>query len=283
MQTWARAPLVVRVVGPRVLGIGLLLGVWQLLVVAGVSSPAGARLPGPLDVAAEIGYLNSQGVLVPALLRTLSRAAVGYALALAVGTVIGLAAARIPLLRASVGSLLSGLQSLPSVVWAPIAAIFFVAGGQDENAMYFVVIMGAFPAIAMGVLSSYDNIAPLTFRLARSLGARGPQLYRHFIISAALPGYVAGMRQAWAFSWRSLMAAELIVGSLAASGIGQLLDNGRANLDLPEMFAAVVTILIVGIAVDDLVFTPLERGLLRRRGLAAAHARGRVAAATRSR
>ena len=255
---------------PRLLGVAILLGLWQLLVVAGVSSPTGARLPGPGDALAEIATLTRQGVLLPALLRTLSRAAVGYVLALAVGTVVGLAAARIPLLRAAVGSLLSGLQSLPSVVWAPIATIFFVAGGQDENAMYFVVIMGAFPSIAMGVLAAYDNIPPLTFRLARSLGARGPQLYRHFVISAALPGYVAGMRQAWAFSWRSLMAAELIIGSLAASGIGQLLDNGRANLDLPEMFAAGLVILLVGVAVDDLVFTPLERGLLRRRGLLSA-------------
>jgi NitT/TauT family transport system permease protein len=258
---------VARALLPRLLGIALLFGVWQLLVIVGVSSPTGAKLPGPGDALAEIGYLNQQGVLVPALLRTLSRAALGYTLALVVGTAIGLAAARIPLLRAAVGSLLAGLQSLPSVVWAPIATIFFVAGGHDENAMYFVVIMGAFPSIAMGVLAAYDNIPPLTFRLARSLGARGPQLYRHFVISAALPGYVAGMRQAWAFSWRSLMAAELIIGSLAASGIGQLLDNGRSNLDLPEMFAAVLVILVVGVAVDDLIFTPLERGLLRRRGL----------------
>lgn len=252
---------------PRVLGVAILLGVWQLLVVIGVSSPTGAKLPGPGDALVEIGTLARQGVLLPALLRTLSRAAIGYVLALAVGTAIGLAAARIPLLRAAVGSLLAGLQSLPSVVWAPIATIFFVAGGHDENAMYFVVIMGAFPSITMGVLSAYDRIPPLTFSLARALGARRFGLYRHFIVSAALPGYVSGMKQAWAFSWRSLMAAELIIGSIAATGLASLIDNGRALLDLPEMFAAILMILIVGIAVDDLLFTPLERGLLRRRGL----------------
>lgn len=271
-MTTSRWRRTLRALLPRVLGIALLLGAWQLLVVVGVSSPVGARLPGPADALGEIASLYRQGILVPAVLRTLGRAAIGYTLALGVGTVIGLAAARIPLLRAAVGSLLAGLQSLPSVVWAPIATIFFVAGGHDENAMYFVVIMGAFPSIAMGVLASYDNIPPLTFRLARSLGAKGPQLYRHFLVSAGLPAYVAGMRQAWAFSWRSLMAAELIIGSLAASGIGQLLDNGRANLDLPEMFAAVLTILVIGVVVDDVLFTPLQRGLLRRRGLVSAAA-----------
>ena len=78
---------------------------------------------------------------------------------------------------------------------------------------------------------------------------------------------MAGMKQAWAFSWRSLMAAELIIGSAASSGLGQILDDGRSLDDLSEMFAAILTILIVGIAVNDLIFAPMERGLLRRRGL----------------
>ena len=140
-----RRPLV-----PKVLAIALLAGLWQLLVVAGVQSPLGLPLPGPGDAVAKIGDLWRSGTLAPALVNTLLRAATGYVLALLIGTVIGIAAARVPVLRAAVGSLLAGLQSLPSVVWVPIAAIFFVAGGHDENAVYFVVIMGAFPSIAMG-------------------------------------------------------------------------------------------------------------------------------------
>ncbi|HEX6508648.1 MAG TPA: ABC transporter permease subunit [Chloroflexota bacterium] len=256
-----------RAVVPKLLAAAILAGVWQLLVIAGVQTPAGLPLPGPRDAVAEIAHLARTGVLLPALLNTLLRAATGYVLALLIGTVIGIAVAQISLLRAAVGSLLAGLQSLPSVVWVPIGALFLVAGRHVENAMYFVVIMGAFPSITMGVLSAYDRIPPLTFSLARALGARRFGLYRHFIVSAALPGYVSGMKQAWAFSWRSLMAAELIIGSIAATGLASLIDNGRALLDLPEMFAAILMILIVGIAVDDLLFTPLERGLLRRRGL----------------
>ena len=266
-MTTARLRRITRSLLPRLLAIVILIGAWQLLVVVGVQSPGGVPLPGPADAVGAMADLTRQGLLLPALANTLTRAATGYVLAVVIGTVIGAAVARAPLLRAAVGSLLAGLQTLPSVVWVPIAALFLVAGGHDENAMYFVVIMGAFPSIAMGVMSSYDNIPPLTFRLARSLGAHGPQLYRHFIFSAALPGYVAGMKQAWAFSWRSLMAAELIIGSLAGAGLGTLLDNGRSLGDLPEMFAAVLTILVVGIAVDDLVFSPVERRLLRRRGL----------------
>ena len=263
----SRLQRIFRTLWPRFLAIGLLIGIWQVLVVIGVSTPGGLPLPGPGDTLSEIGYLTRTGVLVPALIKTLERAAIGYALALGIGTVIGLAVARIPVLRAGVGSLLAGLQSLPSVVWVPFAVLFLSFGGQVESAMYFVVIMGAFPSIAMGVMAAYDNIPPLTFSLARSMGARGPQFYRHFVFSASLPVYVAGMKQGWAFSWRSLMAAELVVGSVAASGLGPILDDGRSLLDLPEMFAALVTILIVGIAINDLIFSPMERGLLRRRGL----------------
>jgi NitT/TauT family transport system permease protein len=257
-----RLQRILRASWPRVLAIGILLGIWQLLVVVGVQSAAGDPLPGPVDAISEVGYLTHIDVLVPALLQTLERAAVGYLLALVLGTLIGLAVVRVPVVRAGIGSLLAGLQSLPSVVWVPIGVLFL-----GDFAVYFVVIMGAFPSIAMGLMSSYDNIPPLTFSLARSMGAHGPGFYRHFIFSATLPGYVAGMKQAWAFSWRSLMAAELIIGSTASTGLGQILDNGRSLGDLPEMFAAVLTILVVGIAVNDLLFAPFERGLLRRRGL----------------
>src|SRR6202030_2353056 len=217
-----RLQRVLRAAWPRIVALGMLLGIWQLLVVVGVQSPGGAALPGPGDAIGEIGYLLHTDVRAPALVQTLERAVIGYALALLLGTLIGLAVVRVPVLRAGVGSLLAGLQSLPSVVWVPFAVLFLSIGGQVEYAMYFVVIMGAFPSIAMGVMAAYDNIPPLTFSLARSMGARGPQFYRHFVFSASLPVYVAGMKQGWAFSWRSLMAAELIIGSSASTGLGPI-------------------------------------------------------------
>jgi NitT/TauT family transport system permease protein len=263
----SRAQRIFKAVWPRALAIGILLGLWQLVVMLGFASPGGYPLPGPGDTWAEIVYLTRNGVLLPALMDTLERAAIGYSVALAFGTIVGLAVARVPVLRAGVGSMLAGLQALPSVVWVPFAVIFLSFGGNVEFAVYFVVLVGAFPSIAMGVMYAYDNIPPLTFSLARSMGASGPKYYRHFIFSASLPGYVAGMKQAWAFSWRSLMAAELIIGSVASGGLGPILDDGRSLGDMPEMLAAMVAILVVGIAVNDIIFAPLERGLLRRRGL----------------
>jgi NitT/TauT family transport system permease protein len=250
---------------PKLLAVVIVVGGWQILVMFNVQLADGIPLPGPRDVAARIAALWGDGTLPQALVSSLRRGAVGYAIAMVIGTIIGAAVARIPLLRSAIGSLLAGLQSLPSVTWVPFGILIF---GLSDSTIYFVVVLGAFPSIAMGVISAVDQIPPLTWRLARSLNARGLQLYRHFVVSAALPGYVAGMKQAWAFSWRSLMAAELITIGLGG-GLGQILEQGRLVDDVPLMLAALVTILLVGLIIDDLVFAPLERGLLRRRGLAA--------------
>jgi NitT/TauT family transport system permease protein len=198
-------------------------------------------------------------------LNSLGRASVGYAVSLVFGTLLGIAVARVRFLRNSLGSLIAGLQSLPSVTWVPFGILAF---GLSNTTIYFVVIMGAFPSIASGAVAAYDQIPPLLLRVGRAMGARGPALYRHVIIPAAMPGYVAGLKQAWSFSWRSLMAAELIaVSPQLGLGLGQLLDSGRQQVDMRLVLASIIVILFVGIAVDELVFAPLDKGIRRRRGL----------------
>lgn len=134
--------------------------------------------------------------------------------------------------------------------------------------MYTVILLGAVPSIANGLVSGIDQIPPLFLRAGRTLGATGLQGARHVVMPAALPGYLAGLKQGWAFSWRSLMAAEIIASSPDLGlGLGQLLENGRNNIDLPGVFLAIILILVVGIAIDLLIFSPLERRVLRTRGL----------------
>jgi NitT/TauT family transport system permease protein len=253
-----------RSLGPRLGVVAVLILIWQLLVVLHVK-PAYA-LPGPGDVWASLVQQARAGHLVEAIFNSLRRAALGYAAALVIGTLVGVAVSRLHVLRTGVGSLLAALLSLPSVTWVPIGILWF---GLTDATIYFVVILGAFPSIARGMISAVDQIDPLILRLARSLGARRLDLYRHFLLPGALPGYLSGMQQAWAFSWRSLMAAELIAFSPQLGlGLGQLLHDGQEALDMPLALAAMVGILGVGLAVDELLFRPLERGLLRRRGLA---------------
>ena len=250
-------------VGPPVAFLALVIAVWQAAV--SLQLFTAQALPTPGDVATTLIDLARAGHLTEALYVSLSHAAVGFAISLVLGTLIGVATARIPLLRTSIGPILAGLQSLPSVAWVPFAILFF---GLGPSAIYFVVVMGALPSIANGVVAAYDQVPPLLLRVGRAMGARGFSLYRHVVLPAGMPGYVAGLKQAWAFSWRSLMAAELIAHSADLGlGLGQLLDNGRSLNDQSQVIAVILLILVVGIAIDQAVFAPLDRGIRHRRGL----------------
>lgn len=253
-----------RVALPKLVALAVLLGVWQIVAVVHPS----IALPPPGDVWSSFVDQARQGTVTNAIATSLAHGAEGYAIAILAGTPLGLLIARVPMVRLAIGSIVSALQSLPSVTWVPLGILWF---GLDTTMVLFVVVMGALPSIAGGMASAVDHIPPLLLRVGASLGARGIDLYRHVIIPAALPGYIAGLKQAWAFSWRSLMAAEIIAtGPDLGRGLGQLLENGRELSDFPLVFTAVLVILAVGVLVDALVFAPLDRGVRRRRGLSAA-------------
>jgi NitT/TauT family transport system permease protein len=248
---------------PPLVAMVAVVAAWQIAVWLQLKPPE--ALPSPADVAATLGDQAREGHLGEALFTTLGHAAVGYALSLVLGTLLGIATARVRLLRSAIGPILAGLQSFPSVAWVPFAVIFF---GLVPSAIYFVVVMGALPSIANGVVSAYEQVPPLLLRVGSAMGARGLSLYRHVILPAVMPGYVAGLKQAWSFSWRSLMAAELIAtGAGIGHGLGYLMDNGRSLSDMSLVIAVMVMILVVGIVVDELVFAPLDRGIRHRRGL----------------
>src|SRR5215472_17220201 len=159
----------------------------------------------------------------------LRAAALGYGAALIIGSAVGMLVARIPPLRAAVGSIITGLQSMPSVAWAPFGIILF---GENTAAIMFVVILGAAPSIANGLITGVDYTPPLLLRGGRTMGLRGLALYRYLILPASLPAFVAGMKQGWAFAWRSLMAGELVVTIAGqAPGLGVWLNTYQSNLD----------------------------------------------------
>ncbi|HYZ00697.1 MAG TPA: ABC transporter permease subunit, partial [Candidatus Binatia bacterium] len=143
--------------------------------------------------------------------------------------------------------------------------------GLSDAAIYAVVLLGAVPSIANGLVAGVDQIPPLYLRVGKVLGARGLGTVRHVLLPAALPGYLAGLKQGWAFSWRSLMAAELITVSRdIGPGLGQFLAQGREQIDMAWVMLGIVLILLVGIAIELLVFAPLERRVLHTRGLVGA-------------
>jgi NitT/TauT family transport system permease protein len=247
---------------PKLAAAGIVLVVWQLTVLSGWRPSY--VLPGPGRVLAELGDLVVTAKFWEAVATTLRRAATGFTLAIAFGTLLGVLVSRSRILRRAFGSFITGLQSMPSIAWFPFAILLFAL---SEGAILFVVVIGASPSIANGLINGIDHIPPLLLRAGRVLGARGLASLRHVVLPAALPGYVAGLKQGWAFSWRSLMAGELLVIIETRPALGSQLQFARELSDAPGLLALMLVVLGIGILIDGLVFATLESHLRRRRGL----------------
>lgn len=236
---------------------------WQIYVSLGVRRRD--LVPGPLDVFGTLGSLWSEGTLLEAVWTSLQRGITGFAISIVVATPIALLLSQVTVLRRAFGPLISGLQVLPSVAWVPAAIIWF---GLSDATVYFVIFMGAIPSIINGLIAGVDQIPPQFRRVGTILGATRLQSAIYVVLPAALPGYVSGLKQGWAFSWRSLMAAEIIaMGGSLGFGMGSLLEQGRQLSDMGIVMSAILVILFVGILVELLVFAPVEKRLLRGRGL----------------
>jgi NitT/TauT family transport system permease protein len=247
---------------PKLAAIGLAIGLWQLVVVLGLKPEF--VLPSPFTTFDQLWQSAKTAEFWEAIGTTMRRAGTGFALAVAIGGVVGAAVSQSKILRSAVGSLITGLQTMPSIAWFPLAVLLFK---RTEAAILFVIILGAAPSVANGLISGIDQVPPLLLRAGRVLGARGLSSWRHVVIPAALPNVVAGLKQGWAFAWRSLLAGELLVTIANKSSIGVDLDNARQLIDAPRLMSVMIVILVIGIIVDSVFFGTVERSIARRRGL----------------
>ena len=231
------------------------LALWQLIVWSGWKPTY--LLPGPATVFHHLW--EDRHPVLSGVATTLRRAVEYYAIALAAGTLVAIAITRVKAVRTAVAPLVTGLQTMPSVAWVPIAILLF---GVKTEAILFVTLAGSIPAVIVGTVAAIDAVPPLLLRAGHMLGARGIGRYRHVVLPAALPGFVAGMKQGWAFAWRSLMAGELIVPGHGATSLGQLLSAYQDQSLAADVLAIMVAILAVGLLMDTLVFSRLERVVL---------------------
>jgi NitT/TauT family transport system permease protein len=245
---------------PKLAALVIVIGLWQLVVWSGWKETY--VLPGPSDVGKTLLDTVTTGRFWEAVARTARRAGWGYGISLVIGVVIGGLVAMFKPMRSAVGALITGLQTMPSIVWFPPAVLLFKL---SEAAIAFVVIMGAAPAIANGLISGVDHVPPILTRAGRVLGARGVSLFRYVVLPAALPSFLGGLKQAWAFAWRSLMAAELLAVSLGHS-LGADLQTARDLNDAKGLYAMMIVLLVVGLAVDS-AFGVADNRLRRRYGL----------------
>lgn len=250
---------------PPIGAIVVLVAIWQALWAAALWPEF--KLPAPAAVWAQIWQLVTSGQILDLFWVSVHRAVIGFAISLLIAVPLGLAIANVNVVRRGIGPLVSGLQSLPSVAWVPAAILWF---GLNDRAIYWVVLLGAVPSIANGLVSGLDQVPPILPRVGKALGAGRLGGIRYILLPAALPGFLGGLKQGWAFSWRSLMAAELIATSPElGEGLGQFLHNGMSLSDISTVFAGIVLIFTVGVGIELLVFRPLENSVLRARGLTA--------------
>jgi sulfonate transport system permease protein len=245
---------------PKALAVIIVLAIWQLIHISGWKKDI---FPGPGATLANLGDQLKAGLLWHAIGTTLERAVIGFGLAVLIGAVVGALVSRIGPLRAAFGSLITGLQTMPSIAWFPFAIILF---GINTTAILFVIVLGAAPSIANGLIAGVDYTPPILLRAGATMGLRRLSLYRHLILPASMPALVAGLRQGWAFAWRSLMAGELLVIIANQPSLGVLLSTDQDQADMESATAIIIVILIIGIFVHTL-FSMADRAIRRRWGL----------------
>jgi NitT/TauT family transport system permease protein len=248
------------VVWPKLLAIGLVLGVWEIIHLTGWKKYV---LPGPGTVFANLWDQMQHILLWHAIEITMGRAVIGFSLSVLIGAVIGALVSRIKPLRAAVGSMITALQTMPSIAWFPFAIILF---GVTTNAIIFVIVLGSAPSVANGLITGVDYIPPLLLRAGKTMGLSRVAMYRHLILPASLPSFVSGLKQAWAFAWRSLMAGELLVIIFGQPSIGALLSSAQDQSDMATAIALMIVILVLGIVID-MVFSKADAVIRRRRGM----------------
>ena len=246
---------------PKLLAVAIVIGVWQLVVLAQWKPEY--VLPGPATVFSDLGTLITTADFWDGVRLTMQRAVTGFALAVLIGTVIGAAVSRFAPLRAAIGSLITGLQTMPSIMWFPLAILLFQI---SESAIMFVVVIGAAPSVANGLISGIDYVPRSWLRVGQVLGMTGLSRYRHLILPASLPSFISGLKQGWAFSWRSLMAGELLVIVPGSLSIGVRMQQARDLSEASLVISYIIVVLVIGILID-MLFNTADNSLRKRWGL----------------
>lgn len=236
-----------------------LLGLWVLLAQSRIWPPYLFPTPAGVGAALYAGFKDHRFLIAIAV--SLRRVLIGYGISVVLGITLGLGVGSSKFLEETMGGLLVSLQSLPSICWWPLALLWF---GLSQNAILFVVIMGSMLSVTLAMEDGRKQMPKIYGMAGRNLGARGFQLFWHVLLPASLPFIVSGLKQGWAFAWRSLISAEMLYLSL---GLGQVLMMGRDLNDMSAVIAVMILIIAIGYVVNGVVFKSMERQLQQKWGL----------------
>lgn len=255
---WAALPVAPR----RTALLLLILGIWQGYVSLSGVSPL--LVSSPADVAAAIYTGIADGRLLAATGITLQVLLSGMVIGMALAAVLTTLASWSRLGDDLLVLLTSMLNPLPAIAILPLAILWF---GLSTTALVFVITNAVVWPIAINVSTGFRTVNPTIMAVGRNIGLRGWRIVRDVLIPAALPQIIAGLKTGWAFGWRTIIAAELVFGAAGGQGgLGFFINDARYFLRTPEVFAGLVTIALIGIALD-LVFTWIERRTVIRWGM----------------
>src|SRR5579862_9305784 len=246
--------------GKHIAFYGALLLIWVVLAKLKIWPPY--VFPDPKGVFDSLYAGFSDKSFLIAIGVSMRRMLLGYGLSVVLGMILGLLVASNKFFEETLGGLLVSLQSLPSICWLPLAVLWF---GLTEKAILFVVVMGSLLSVTISMETGRRQMPKIFGMAGRNLGATGFKLFFFVLLPASLPYIVSGLKQGWAFAWRSLIQAEMIFLTL---GLGQLLMAGRDLNDMNQVIAVMILIVGLGYLVDGLVFRTAERALQNRWGLA---------------
>lgn len=238
--------------------IGIIV-VWQVIAMAGVWPDN--IFPSPYEVAEDLAYGAADGSLFYGIITSMWRLAIALGIAITGGVILGIFMARIEVINQTVGSLVLGLQSIPSIAWVPLAILWF---GLTDVGIIFVTAIGAISAITINTYTGVKNIDPHYIEAARNMGAKGIQLVTAVLIPASFPYMISGFKQGWAFAWRGVIGAEILFSFL---GLGFLLNAGRSLNDVSQVIGVMVVIMGIGLVVDSVIFKRFENKVMSRWGL----------------
>lgn len=233
--------------------------VWQVIFLLHLIPEQ--AFPSPFQVAKTLAHEVTNGSLPYGVATSMWRLIVGLAIAIAGGMVLGIFMAKVESVNQTIGSLILGLQSIPSVAWVPLALLWF---GPTDVGVIFVTIAGALFAVSINTYYGIKNIPPTYLAAGRNMGANGFQLITNVMIPAAFPYLISGFKQGWAYAWRGVIAAEII---FSVVGLGFLLNTGKHANDISQVTAILIVIMAIGILVDGFVFKKIERNVMSRWGL----------------
>lgn len=237
----------------------LLLAIWQLIFKLAIWPDF--LFPSPMSVIDTFRQGFADGTFLIGISASMLRVAKGYLIALSLGLPLGVLIAQFTVVKNTVGTLISGLQPLPSICWLPLAVLWI---GLNENAIIFIILIGATFSIATATEAGVRNVQPIFLRAARTMGTKGWRIYTDILFPAALPSIITGMKLAWAFAWRALMAGELLSSGV---GLGQILVTGRDLIDMSMVIAVMIIIAVLGLLIDRLLFSMVETKVRKRWGL----------------